>query len=222
MPSAAGSSPRPASPLTALPDAPGVIELDASGDLIRHSSSAEPLLAELSGSTVEAGVRSAAIHAVASATRAVDRPSRRGKRPTLPSSTVQDAGRYLARPPRRAPRRRALGAGRGLHPARAPDPGRSAAAQGVRAHPARAGGGSADPARSHHDPGGATARDLAAHRQRPPRSRSSRRPTPAHAASCPRRCSSASISPASKNQIPVGDDASFIDAPRPRVPDAVD
>jgi hypothetical protein len=47
-----------------------VIELDASGDLIRASSSAEPLLAELSGSTPEAALQSASVHAVASATRA--------------------------------------------------------------------------------------------------------------------------------------------------------
>lgn len=52
-----------------LPDAPGVIELDVTGGLIRASSSAEPLLAELSGSTAEAGVRSASIHAIASKTR---------------------------------------------------------------------------------------------------------------------------------------------------------
>lgn len=49
-------------------DAPGVIELDAFGGLLRASSSAEPLLAELSGSTVEAGLRSPAIHTVATAT----------------------------------------------------------------------------------------------------------------------------------------------------------
>src|SRR5579875_3616232 len=53
------------------PDAPGVIGLDGSGALTRASSSAEPLLTELSGSTVEAGVRSAAIQAIASATRNV-------------------------------------------------------------------------------------------------------------------------------------------------------
>lgn len=52
-----------------LPDAPGVIELDAAGGVIRASSSAEPLLGELSGSTAEAGVRSASIQAIASATR---------------------------------------------------------------------------------------------------------------------------------------------------------
>ena len=50
-------------------EAPGVVELDASGALIRASSSAEPLLAELSGSTAAAGLRLASIHAVASATR---------------------------------------------------------------------------------------------------------------------------------------------------------
>ncbi|MBV9194549.1 MAG: hypothetical protein JO168_10440, partial [Solirubrobacterales bacterium] len=35
-----------------LPDAPGVIELDRSGGVLGLSSSAEPLLAELSGGTV--------------------------------------------------------------------------------------------------------------------------------------------------------------------------
>jgi DNA-binding CsgD family transcriptional regulator len=50
-------------------DAPGVIELDANGDLIRMSSSAEPLLAELSGSSAGAGVRSASVQAIASSTR---------------------------------------------------------------------------------------------------------------------------------------------------------
>ncbi|HEY1366606.1 MAG TPA: LuxR C-terminal-related transcriptional regulator [Gaiellaceae bacterium] len=54
----------------ALPEAPGVLELDASGVPIRTSSSAEALLAELSGSTAEAGIRSAPVQAVASATRA--------------------------------------------------------------------------------------------------------------------------------------------------------
>src|SRR5438270_8122453 len=51
-------------------DAPGVLELDASGKLLRWSSSAEPLLSELSGTTAEAGVRSASVQALASATRA--------------------------------------------------------------------------------------------------------------------------------------------------------
>src|SRR5919197_2320324 len=53
----------------AFPDAPGVIELDPSGDLINASSSAAPLLAELSGSTPEDGARLPAIHALATATR---------------------------------------------------------------------------------------------------------------------------------------------------------
>src|SRR5262245_14443251 len=51
-------------------EAPGVLELEASGAPIRTSSSAEALLAELSGSTAEDGIRSAAVQAVASATRA--------------------------------------------------------------------------------------------------------------------------------------------------------
>jgi DNA-binding CsgD family transcriptional regulator len=72
-------------------DAPGVVELDAEGSLIRTSSSAEPLLAELSGSTVEAGLRSAALGAVASATRAAIADAG-----ALPSSTVRTpAGTWL-------------------------------------------------------------------------------------------------------------------------------
>jgi DNA-binding CsgD family transcriptional regulator len=50
-------------------DAPGVIELDGSGGLLRMSSSADSLLVELSGSSGQAGVEHPAIHAVASATR---------------------------------------------------------------------------------------------------------------------------------------------------------
>src|SRR5215207_4747468 len=52
-----------------VPDAPAVIELDPSGELVSASSSADPLLAELSGSTPEAGARSPSIHALAHATR---------------------------------------------------------------------------------------------------------------------------------------------------------
>jgi DNA-binding CsgD family transcriptional regulator len=70
-----------------LPGAPGVVELDAAGGLIRASSSAEPLLAELSGSTVEAGVRAPSIHAVATATRRAIA----GGEATLPSSAVKTA-----------------------------------------------------------------------------------------------------------------------------------
>jgi DNA-binding CsgD family transcriptional regulator len=80
----------------ARPDAPGIVELDASGDLIRASSSAEPLLAELSGSTAEAGVRSASIHAVAGATRAVVAAAGASEVAALPSSTVKTpAGTWL-------------------------------------------------------------------------------------------------------------------------------
>jgi DNA-binding CsgD family transcriptional regulator len=73
-------------------EAPGVIELDPSGDLVGASSSADPLLAELSGSTPEAGVRSPSVHALASATR---RAIAEGDR-TLPSATVKTpAGTWL-------------------------------------------------------------------------------------------------------------------------------
>jgi DNA-binding CsgD family transcriptional regulator len=79
-----------------LPEAPGVIELDESGDLIRASSSAEPLLAELSGSTVEAGVRSASVHAVASATRTALAATGAAGSSALPSSAVKTpAGTWL-------------------------------------------------------------------------------------------------------------------------------
>jgi DNA-binding CsgD family transcriptional regulator len=78
----------------APPDAPGVVELDGSGGLLRASSTAEVLLAELSGSTFEAGLRSSAIHAVASATRAaIDTGATQS---SLPSSAVKTpAGSWL-------------------------------------------------------------------------------------------------------------------------------
>jgi DNA-binding CsgD family transcriptional regulator len=50
-------------------DAPGVLELDASGRLERASSTTEPLLEELSGATAEEGWKSPSVQAVASATR---------------------------------------------------------------------------------------------------------------------------------------------------------
>ena len=79
-----------------MPDAPGVVELDARGALLRASSSAEPLLAELSGATVEAGVRSASLHAVAGATRAAIATAGHGTIATLPSSVVKTpAGTWL-------------------------------------------------------------------------------------------------------------------------------
>jgi DNA-binding CsgD family transcriptional regulator len=83
-------------PTAPLPDAPGVVELDASGGLIRASSSAGPLLAELSGSTVEAGVGSAPIHAIASATRTAVAAIGAPGAPALPSSAVKTpAGTWL-------------------------------------------------------------------------------------------------------------------------------
>jgi DNA-binding CsgD family transcriptional regulator len=80
----------------ALLDAPGVIELDAAGELLRASSSAEPLLAELSGETIEAGVRSSSIHAVASATRTLIAAAGTAGTAALPSSVVKTpAGTWL-------------------------------------------------------------------------------------------------------------------------------
>ena len=75
-------------PAQTAPETPGLVELDAEGRLIRASSSAEPLLAELSGTTAEDGVRASALQAVASATRSAAHD--------LPSATVRTpAGRWL-------------------------------------------------------------------------------------------------------------------------------
>jgi DNA-binding CsgD family transcriptional regulator len=64
--------------------------------VIRTSSTAEPLLAELSGGTVEAGVRSASIHAIASATRTAVAAVGAAGAPTLPSSAIKTpAGTWL-------------------------------------------------------------------------------------------------------------------------------
>jgi DNA-binding CsgD family transcriptional regulator len=77
----------------AVPGAPGVVEFDASGAPIRTSSSAEPLLAELAGSTVDAGILSPALQSVATATRAAIAA---GKDAVLPSSLVKTpAGSWL-------------------------------------------------------------------------------------------------------------------------------
>ncbi|MBV8949191.1 MAG: helix-turn-helix transcriptional regulator [Solirubrobacterales bacterium] len=79
-----------------LPDAPGVIELDRSGGVLRLSSSAEPLLAELSGDTVEAGIRSPAVHAVAAATRDALSAAGASGPMHLPSASVKTpAGSWL-------------------------------------------------------------------------------------------------------------------------------
>jgi DNA-binding CsgD family transcriptional regulator len=81
---------------TTPPHAPGVIELDSSGGLIRSSSSAEPLLAELSGTTAEAGLRAPALLAVASATRTAIAAAGAGATPELPSAAVKTpAGSWL-------------------------------------------------------------------------------------------------------------------------------
>jgi DNA-binding CsgD family transcriptional regulator len=81
---------------TGLPDAPGVVELNASGVVTRISSSAEPLLEELSGTTAEDGARSPAIHAIASATRSAMASAGRTRTPPLPSSAAKTpAGTWL-------------------------------------------------------------------------------------------------------------------------------
>ena len=73
-----------------------MIEFDASGDLIRSSSSAGPLLAELSGSTPEAGVRSPSVHAIASATRTAIAAASGSAGAALPSAVVRTpAGTWL-------------------------------------------------------------------------------------------------------------------------------
>jgi len=78
------------------PEAPGVIELDRSGHLTRSSSSADPLLTELAGSTFEAGVRSPAVQALASATRAAIDAAGSSGAPALPRSVVKTpAGTWL-------------------------------------------------------------------------------------------------------------------------------
>jgi DNA-binding CsgD family transcriptional regulator len=73
-----------------------VIELDTTGSLIWASSSTEQLLAELSGSTVEAGLRSPAIHAIASATRRAIAADDNTREAVLPSAAVKTpAGTWL-------------------------------------------------------------------------------------------------------------------------------
>jgi DNA-binding CsgD family transcriptional regulator len=79
-----------------LADAPGVIELDAEGGLVQASSSAEPLLAELAGSGVDAGARSPAVHAIAAATRNAIAEAGHTTPATLPSAPVRTpAGTWL-------------------------------------------------------------------------------------------------------------------------------
>ena len=90
-----GLSPRRASPPPHLPDAPGVIELDASGELIRASSSAEPLLP----SSQAPPSRPACARPRSTPSRAQpERRSAPAARPhaTLPSSAVKTpAGTWL-------------------------------------------------------------------------------------------------------------------------------
>lgn len=71
-------------------DAPGVLEFDEAALPVRFSSSAESLLSELSGTTADAGARHPAVIAIATATReAIAAPSEPGR--ALPSSAVKAA-----------------------------------------------------------------------------------------------------------------------------------
>ena len=74
---------------TDLLDAPGVVEFDESGDVTSASSSAGPLLAELSGATFEEGVRSPAVRTMVAATKAAVALAASDKLPTLPSAMVK-------------------------------------------------------------------------------------------------------------------------------------
>ncbi len=205
-------------PQETLPDAPGVIELDASGNPIRTSSSAEPLLAELSGSTAEAGIRSAAILAVASATRAVIARGDAASAATLPSSTVKTpAGTWLV-----------LHGGL-LGPARS----QQVAVFIQRAHPtlvaplllAAYGLTPREQEVAQLTLRGATAAQ-AAHRLgiSPHTINDHLKAIFEKTGTHTRGELSATLFfgehlPRIENRVPVGDDASFVDAPRPRVPD---
>jgi DNA-binding CsgD family transcriptional regulator len=70
-----------------LLDAPGVVEFDESGEVTSASSSAGPLLEELSGTTFQDGVRSPAISAIVAATRTAVAAA--DNVPTLPSTLVK-------------------------------------------------------------------------------------------------------------------------------------
>ena len=195
------------------------MELDASGDPIRTSSSAEPLLAELSGSTAAAGVRSAAIHAVASATRAAIARGDAARTATLPSSTVKTpAGTWLV-----------LHGGL-LGPARS----QQIAVFIQRAHPtlvaplllAAYGLTPREQEVAQLTLRGAAAAQAAQRLEISPHTvndhlKSIYEKTGAHT----RGELSATLFfgehlPRIQNLVPVGDDASFVDAPRPRVPDS--
>ncbi|MEY2553818.1 MAG: hypothetical protein QOC57_1678 [Ilumatobacteraceae bacterium] len=77
--------------ITDLLDAPGVVEFDDAGNVTSATSSAGPLLAELSGTTFEDGVRSPAISATLAATRAAVAVSSTEPLPALPSAMVKCA-----------------------------------------------------------------------------------------------------------------------------------
>jgi DNA-binding CsgD family transcriptional regulator len=77
---------------TGTPDAPAVLELDGSGELLGASSSADRLLVELSGTTPEAGLRAPSLHAIASATRRTLAAGDHASADALPSAAVKTPG----------------------------------------------------------------------------------------------------------------------------------
>ena len=78
-----------AHPATDLLDAPGVVEFDESGELISASASAGSLLAELSGTTFEDGLNSPAIGAILAATTAAAAGAPTGLLATMPTAMVK-------------------------------------------------------------------------------------------------------------------------------------
>ena len=74
---------------TDLVDAPGVVQFDESGDLISASSSAGSLLAQLSGATFEDGLKSPAVSAILAATTAAAAGSPTELVATMPTAMVK-------------------------------------------------------------------------------------------------------------------------------------
>jgi DNA-binding CsgD family transcriptional regulator len=204
-----------------LPDAPGVIELDPSGDVISASSSVDPLLAELSGGTPEDGARTPAIHTLASATRARLAEGDKALRQPLPSATVRTpAGTWLV-----------------LHGGLLGDPLSGSVAVFIqRAHPTLVaplllnayGLTRREQQVAQLMLRGATTIQAAQRLEISPHTVSDHMKSIFEKTGARTRGElSASLFfgehlPRIQNLTPVGDDASFIDAPRPRQPDAAD
>jgi DNA-binding CsgD family transcriptional regulator len=204
-----------------IPDAPGVIELDPSGDVVSASSSADPLLAELSGGSPDEGVRAPAIHTLASATRARMAEGDKALRRPLPSATVKTpAGTWLV-----------------LHGGLLGDPRSGSVAVFIqRAHPTLVaplllnayGLTPREQEVTQLLLRGATTIQAAQRLEISPHTVNDHMKSIFEKTGARTRGElSASLFfgqhlPRIQNRMPVGDDASFIDAPRPRRPDAPD